>query len=164
MGFGKMSQNTQGIHMRLFSRAFIIGDGNRKVVLVVADIAFITIAIKSEVSRRLQHLFGPEYGTENVMLTATHTHAGPGGYSEYALFSITSQGFIRQNFEAIVDGIMKVGTDRFSSSSLSLLSLNSVFTIETEYHHSPWQHQKRRVNLCFRYSHWCRNQSLPDLI
>ena len=45
--------------------------------------------------------------TTNVLLSATHTHGGPGGYSHYALYNLTMLGFDPQNFEAIVDGIVQ---------------------------------------------------------
>lgn len=48
------------------------------------------------------------YTEENVMITATHTHSGPGGFLQYVLYIITSQGFISQSFEAIVSGIVEV--------------------------------------------------------
>jgi neutral ceramidase len=41
----------------------------------------ITDAIKTIVIEKLKQLYGNLYVTENVMLSGTHTHAGPGGYS-----------------------------------------------------------------------------------
>ncbi len=41
------------------------------------------------------------------MLTATHTHSGPGGYEQYALFAL-STGFYRDCFEPLVNGIVEV--------------------------------------------------------
>ena len=43
-----------------------------------------------------------------MLLSATHTHSGPAGYMQYALFQATSLGFINQTFNALVDGIAKV--------------------------------------------------------
>lgn len=40
------------------------------------------------------------------MISATHTHAGLGGFSWHAFYNITSWGFIPQNFNAIVQGIV----------------------------------------------------------
>ena len=48
------------------------------------------------------------YSAKNVLLSATHTHSGPAGYMQYALFQATSLGFINQTFNALVDGITKV--------------------------------------------------------
>ena len=51
---------------------------------------------------------GKIYEAENVLLSATHTHSGPGGYMQYALFQSTSFGFVEQTFNTIADGITKV--------------------------------------------------------
>ena len=48
------------------------------------------------------------YSTDNVILSATHTHSGPGGYMQYVLFQFTSCGFVQQSFQALVDGISRV--------------------------------------------------------
>ena len=57
---------------------------------------------------RLQALYGGLYGEHNVVLSGIHTHSGPGGYLEYVLYDITSLGFVRQSFDALVDGILAV--------------------------------------------------------
>jgi len=40
------------------------------------------------------------------MLSGTHTHAGPGGYSEYSMYLITTLGFTKGNWLTIIDGIV----------------------------------------------------------
>jgi hypothetical protein len=53
--------------------------------------------------------YGDLYSSDNVMLTATHTHAAAGGYNEYFLYHITSWGFVKQSFDAMMEGILQVG-------------------------------------------------------
>lgn len=48
------------------------------------------------------------YHEGNILLSATHTHSGPGGYLQYVLYIISTQGFIRQSFDAVVQGIVRV--------------------------------------------------------
>ena len=43
----------------------------------------------------------------NVILSATHTHSGQGGYSHYTLYNLTVLGYNKPNFDVIVDGIAK---------------------------------------------------------
>ena len=62
------------------------------------------------------------YSAENVLLSATHTHSGPAGYMQYALFQATSLGFINQTFNALVDGITKV--NGFINMFYSYIMLN----------------------------------------
>jgi neutral ceramidase len=107
MGYGKAEQTTVGIHQRLRSRAFVIASpcNGKRVVVVSADLGFIFQGVKQQVVERLRATFGPLYTDENVLLSATHTHSGPGGYSHYALYNLTTLGFDPQNFQAVVEGI-----------------------------------------------------------
>lgn len=45
------------------------------------------------------------YNEENVAISGTHTHAGPGGYLQYVTYSVTSLGFVPQSFDALVSAI-----------------------------------------------------------
>ncbi|KAH8667503.1 Neutral/alkaline nonlysosomal ceramidase [Tricladium varicosporioides] len=44
------------------------------------------------------------YDTSNVAVTGTHSHSGPGGWLNYLLPQITSLGFSKESYQAIVDG------------------------------------------------------------
>ncbi|MBF0351681.1 MAG: neutral/alkaline non-lysosomal ceramidase N-terminal domain-containing protein [SAR324 cluster bacterium] len=109
MGYGTPEQKTWGIQLRLWSRAFIMRDtdSGKRVVFVCADLCFISQSIKLAVIRKLRRRFEGLYDHENVMITATHTHSGPGGYSHYPLYNITTWGFSSQNFRRIVNGIFQ---------------------------------------------------------
>jgi neutral ceramidase len=109
MGFADVAQTTQGIYMRLWSRAFIIGDGERRVVYVCADLCMIYQAVKQAVSARVaaDAELKEYYNDKNILLSATHTHSGPGGYSHHFIYNLTTKGFIPQNFDAIVEGIFQ---------------------------------------------------------
>lgn len=49
--------------------------------------------------------YGNLYNEENVAISGIHTHAGPGGYLQYVVYSVTSLGFVQQSFDAIVTAI-----------------------------------------------------------
>ncbi|KAF7817678.1 neutral ceramidase 2-like [Senna tora] len=82
MGYANLEQNAAGIHFRLRTRTFIVADHNRRFVFVNLD-------------------------AENVAISGIHTHAGPGGYLQYLLYSVTSLGFVQQSFDAIVNAIVE---------------------------------------------------------
>ncbi|NIR50256.1 neutral/alkaline ceramidase [candidate division KSB1 bacterium] len=107
LGYGMMDQTTAGIHMRLRSRAFVIASpcNEQRVVFVSADLGLLFQGVKQTVVEKLQQTYGDLYSDANVLLSATHTHSGPGGYSHYTLYNLTTFGFDPQNFEAIVEGI-----------------------------------------------------------
>lgn len=49
--------------------------------------------------------YGNLYTEQNVAISGIHTHAGPGGYLQYVVYLVTSLGFVRQSFDALVNGI-----------------------------------------------------------
>lgn len=50
MGYAKMDQRGQGIHLRQFSRAFIIEDGHERFVFVTADVGMVGTGLRKAVS------------------------------------------------------------------------------------------------------------------
>lgn len=107
LGYGKSTQRTSGIHLRLRSRAFAFDDGERRVLLVVAELPLPMQNVTDEVLKRLADRFGDRYVDENTLITTTHTHAGPGGYCGHLLYNLTTNGFHPKTFEAIVAGIVE---------------------------------------------------------
>lgn len=101
-------QKTAGIHMRLRSRAFVIESpcNRKRVVFASADLQSMSHAIKHAVVERLQRL-DRAYSDSNVLISATHTHSGPGGFSHHRLYQFPYFRFNPQNFNAIVDGIFE---------------------------------------------------------
>jgi neutral ceramidase len=108
-GYVRDGQLTEGIHTRLYSRAFIMAEKDTpadRIAIVSIDIGSITHAMQLEVVERLQKKHGDVYSLHNVILTATHTHSGPGGYWHYGGGSPLGTNFNQIHFDAIVDGVM----------------------------------------------------------
>ncbi|XP_065884101.1 uncharacterized protein [Dysidea avara] len=136
MGYASLDQVTAGIHFRLWCRTFIIANSlsGPRVVLVTLDTQAASQIMKIEVVRNLQATYGNLYTDDNVLLSGTHTHSGPGGYWQYVLFEVTSLGFVKESLDVIVDGVvesikiahnnMKKGSLLTSSGSLTNSSIN----------------------------------------
>ncbi|WP_265737441.1 neutral/alkaline ceramidase [Streptomyces solincola] len=109
MGYGRFDQQAAGLHTRLRARAFAVVDraSGERVLLVVADSPMIFESVHRAVLRRLGELYGGLYTEQNVLITATHTHAGPGGYSHHVLYNSTTNGFHAKTFEAVADGLVE---------------------------------------------------------
>ncbi|GAB6018522.1 hypothetical protein CHUAL_000219 [Chamberlinius hualienensis] len=107
MGYAMMDQTASGIHLRQFSRAFIIGDGTNRVAIVSVDAGMITTAVTIGVMEGLEKRFGGLYNVRNVLLSGTHTHSGPAGFFQYFMYDVTSLGFINQTYFSLVDGIVE---------------------------------------------------------
>ncbi|WLR43001.1 neutral/alkaline ceramidase [Bacillus carboniphilus] len=110
MGYANTEQLTEGIHFRLRSRAFVIADSSmdQRVAIVSADLGMIFHSVTQGVVNKLkQKGYGDLYSYDNILLSATHTHSGPGGYSHEGLYNITTFGFYEENYDVIVDGIVQ---------------------------------------------------------
>ncbi|XP_033216414.1 neutral ceramidase isoform X2 [Belonocnema kinseyi] len=105
MGYANIEQKGTGLHLRTFSRAFIIDDGEKRFVFVSVDSAMISNGVRQAVLKRLERRFGDLYTENNVMISGTHTHSAPGGYMMDVLFDLTIFGFVKQSFFALVNGI-----------------------------------------------------------
>ena len=107
-GFGRPDQISEGIHIRQRSRAFIIVQANdeaQRLIFVSADLGSIDHHMTLEVVERLQQRYGKTYTLDNVVISATHTHAGPRGYWQSRTDTGLDGGHYPEHFDAIVTGI-----------------------------------------------------------
>jgi neutral ceramidase len=109
LGYGKADQQTEGIHTRQRTRAFIVAEGPNgpRLLLVVNDLPLVFDSVHQEVLRCLRSSYGDLYTAANTMITATHTHCAPGGYSHHLLYNTNTKGFRPKTFAALVDGILE---------------------------------------------------------
>ncbi|KAF4637841.1 hypothetical protein G7Y89_g256 [Cudoniella acicularis] len=111
MGYANTKQVGSGLRQRLYSRAFIVGDVKHpedRFVYLVLDTQSGDTAIRYGILDGLAGL-GSDYavyGQHNVAVTGTHSHSGPGAWLNYLLPQITSKGFDKQSYKAIVDGVL----------------------------------------------------------
>jgi neutral ceramidase len=109
MGYADTKQIGSGLRQRLYSRAFIIGDLDNpddRFVYLVLDTQSGDTAVRYGILEGLAGL-GKDftiYEHQNVAVTGTHSHSGPGAWLNYLLPQITSKGFDKQSYQAIVDG------------------------------------------------------------
>jgi neutral ceramidase len=125
LGYGKADQQTEGIHTRQRTRAFIFaeGEGGPRILIVVNDLPLVFDSVHQEVLRRLSATFGDLYTVTNTMITATHTHCAPGGYSHHLLYNSNTKGFRPKTFGALVDGIVEAVTRAHADLAPSRLVL-----------------------------------------
>ncbi|NUP48686.1 MAG: alkaline ceramidase [Catenulispora sp.] len=120
LGYGMPDQQAEGLHTRLRARAFAFAHGGRRLLLVVCDLPLVFSSVTRAVVDRLP----PAYTEANVVITATHTHCGPGGYSHHAVYNSNTGGFRPQTFRAIVDGILEAARRAIADLEPSTLRLN----------------------------------------
>ncbi|VDP82593.1 unnamed protein product [Echinostoma caproni] len=137
MGYAKVAQIVSGIHLRLFSRAYVVQDDaeqTRPILFINLDLGMTSQLLKQEIVIRLREDFGDLFDETNVLLSATHTHSGPGGYFQYFLYDITSLGIVKQNLKTMVTGVVQsvhmawnnrvTGSIRIAKGNLTNASIN----------------------------------------
>ncbi|MFJ3930074.1 neutral/alkaline ceramidase [Streptomyces sp. NPDC090029] len=109
MGYSSFEQKATGIHQRQRSRAFVVADpaSGERVVHVTADLGMVFQSVQQGVLAQLAQRYGTLYSERNVLLSATHTHAGSGGHSHHLAYNLASLGFQRATYRAVVDGIVE---------------------------------------------------------
>ncbi|XP_021237537.1 neutral ceramidase [Numida meleagris] len=154
MGYANPNQVGGGLLTRLYSRAFIVAEPNdsRRVVFVSIDIGMVSQRLRLEVLKELKSKYGELYQRDNVILSGTHTHSGPGGYFQYTLFWITSKGLIKPNLNAIVKGIVKSIDIAHQNMKRGRLFLNRGMVENSQINRSPYSYLQNPVSERSRYS------------
>src|SRR3954463_12370645 len=80
MGYVRSDAIARGQHTRLFARAIVLRENGRKVALVATDLGVTPGGLLVEVAHRLA---GRGYTEQNVIISASHTHSGPAGFSPF---------------------------------------------------------------------------------
>ncbi|KAL3877147.1 hypothetical protein ACJMK2_034896 [Sinanodonta woodiana] len=139
MGYANPSQTSRGIHLRQFARAFIIADLKltNRIVFVNTDACMISQIIKLEVVKLLKEKYGDLYNERNLCISGTHTHSGPGGFHQYILFDITSLGFVKESYEALVYGIVESIRQAHESMRPANIFFNQGDLLDSNINRSP---------------------------
>lgn len=108
-GYANSEQVGSGVRQRIYSRAFIIGEVNNpanRFVYLILDIQSGDTAVRRGILEGVAALGSAYsvYGRSNIAVTGTHSHSGPGAWFNYLLPQVTSLGFDKQSYNAIVDG------------------------------------------------------------
>jgi neutral ceramidase len=80
MGYVRSDAVGRGQHTRLFARAIVLKEGNRKLALVTTDLGFTPGGLLQEVARRVADR---GFSEQNVIISASHTHSAPAGFANF---------------------------------------------------------------------------------
>ena len=145
-GYASLTQLGTGLRQRIYSRAFIIANPNdpeETIVYLVLDCLTGDTDIRYSVLQGLKDL-GPgydRYGEQNIAVTGTHSHSGPGAWNNYLLPQIPSKGFDKQSFQAIVDGTLLSIKRAHESIVPGRLSFGSIDLEDANINRSPWSYE-----------------------
>lgn len=79
-GWTRADRTAQGQHTRLQSRALVLESGGRKVALVQVDLFMVPGGMVQQIGERLA---ARGFSEQNILISASHTHSGPGGYANF---------------------------------------------------------------------------------
>ncbi|KAG9042279.1 hypothetical protein FS837_011082 [Tulasnella sp. UAMH 9824] len=154
-GYASMAQTDSGVHMRQWSRAFVIADPDdpsQRVVYINADISAGDTAVRRGILTKLEELYPGIYTEANVALVGTHSHSGVGGYVNNLLPQLTSLGFVRQTYDAIVDGTVRAISQAHESLAPGHLSLGKANVEDASINRSPYSYLANPEEERARYS------------
>mmetsp|Transcript_30521 Transcript_30521/g.48829 ORF Transcript_30521/g.48829 Transcript_30521/m.48829 type:complete len:734 (+) Transcript_30521:106-2307(+) len=160
MGYAMPEQVSSGIFFRTRARAFVIGNDQAqedrfvfsdymrrrvsnaptRVAFVSADIGMASYAVTAKVAEKLEKRFPGVYSEENVCISGTHTHSATAGFLQNMLFQVTSLGFVRQSFDAFVDGVVEAITiahNNAKSGRKMIVSVGEMEAGKTNINRSP---------------------------
>lgn len=156
MGYADPGQVGSGLRQRLYSRAFIVSDihePNDRFVYLVLDTQSGDTAVRYGVLQALKAL-GDEYsvyGQHNIAVTGTHSHSGPGAWLNYLLPQITSKGFNRQAYQAIVDGAVESIRQAHERLAPGHLRAGVIAIEDANINRSPWAYLHNPLQERSRY-------------
>lgn len=104
--YDKTFVSNHGIHLRLFANAFVLQDGNgTKIAVVQTDLGGVPGEMHQAVADRLEAV-GVGVDRDHLLIGATHTHQGPGGFFQYQGYALLGgDEFDPRVFDAIATGI-----------------------------------------------------------
>ena len=79
-GWTRADRIAGGQHTRLHSRALVLKRGGVKVALVSIDLFMVPGGLVKQIGDRLA---ARGFSEQNIVISASHTHSGPGGYANY---------------------------------------------------------------------------------
>ncbi len=83
-GWVRADRVAQGVHTRLNASAIVLQRGDRKVALVALDLFAATGGLVKEAAERNADL---GFNERNVLVSASHTHAGPVGFASFSTYN-----------------------------------------------------------------------------
>ncbi|KAF8053880.1 Neutral/alkaline nonlysosomal ceramidase [Lyophyllum atratum] len=143
MGYASLAQKGSGLRQRIFSRAFIVEDPATQDswVYVIADLACGDTAVRDGVLKQLEGRYNGAYHKGNVALVGTHSHSGPGAWLNYLLPQITTLGFDKQSYTAIVDGVVDSIVRAHDSRQKGYLHLSKALIAGGNINRSPYAYE-----------------------
>ncbi|RAL09545.1 neutral/alkaline ceramidase [Aspergillus homomorphus CBS 101889] len=156
-GYASLDQVGSGLRQRIYSRAFIVANPQNTsdtFIYLVLDALTGDTAVRHGVLEGLAGLGGDyaRYGEQNLALTGTHSHSGPGAWMNYLLPQIPTKGFDKQSYQALVDGVLLSIQRAHESLEPGSLSFGSIDLEDANINRSPYAYDANPADEKAKYS------------
>ena len=133
MGYGQFHNIVQEVATPLMARAAWIDKDGHPFVWVHLEQAFVTIALKEELLKRLRASH-PDWplSERHVLVTAQHTHAAPGRYSHHPLYNFTIKDLQTRVFEKVASSMVEAIEGAHQNRAAARLSWGEVIIADKE--------------------------------
>lgn len=107
-GWGMWHNRATGQRTPLFARTFAITDNKKKTAIICClDLGYITFPMRDGVIQQLTEKLGSSFDENAFVMTATHTHSGPGGCSQESLYNVVTPGYLPDHVQAIINATVE---------------------------------------------------------
>ena len=106
-----------GIQTNAKGKALWLEAGNQQTVMLKADVIYSFDKLVDEVERELESALEWEEGTLDgqVSITASHTHHGPGNFSDQIHFYLGGDRYNEESFRRFRDSLVNIALDAYHS-------------------------------------------------
>ena len=130
-GYGSWTHRAEQKRTALFARSLCVKQHKKPwLIFCCLDLGCITSAIRLSAVTALEQQLGTDFNSDQLLLTATHTHSGPGGCAYEVLYNIPTQGFIPEHVEAITRAIVASITAAITQAKPTTIQASTTFFSE----------------------------------
>lgn len=122
LGWGREDQYPTRVGAPLSARAMALRDEERLRAVVVADLCFISAALRARVARLLDAA-GVRIAAADLMVLGTHTHSGPNGYHHALFYDLSGPGLSERVLSGLARGIARAVQEAVARLEPARLSL-----------------------------------------
>ncbi|HLR17175.1 MAG TPA: neutral/alkaline non-lysosomal ceramidase N-terminal domain-containing protein [Alcanivoracaceae bacterium] len=102
-GYGNPNHRAYDVRNPLQARTFYIAEQEgAPLIYTCLDLGYVTYAMREGVVAALQKEWGDSWDETRLVLTCTHTHSGPGGCANEAMYNLVTPGFRQDQVDIIV--------------------------------------------------------------
>lgn len=104
-GYGaRMGKKAKGVNDPIYAKAMVVESDDKKFTLVAIDLVEVSNELRQAVLKKLE---GTDFNTDNLFISATHTHSAPGAIENIIIAEIVFGAYSQKLVDFLADGIVQ---------------------------------------------------------